>query len=139
AAADAPMKNGQDVAILNVALGLEHQAIGAYQLGAESKLLQANVLQTAVLFQTHHKGHRDVLAGAITKLGGKPVEAQPLNSYAAQLGAANLKTQEDVLKLALGLERGAIDAYLGVIPAFDDRDLAKVAGRLAADETEHWT
>ena len=36
-------------------------------------------------------------------------------------------------------ELGATNAYLGVIPAFEHRDLAKVAGRLAADETMHYT
>jgi hypothetical protein len=34
---------------------------------------------------------------------------------------------------------GATNAYLGVIPAFKDPALAKVAARLAADETMHWT
>jgi hypothetical protein len=59
-----------DVDILNVALGLEHEAINAYQLGAESGLLQDPVLQVAVLFQGHHKAHRDALMGAIQKMGG---------------------------------------------------------------------
>ncbi|MFZ8521058.1 ferritin-like domain-containing protein, partial [Staphylococcus aureus] len=34
---------------------------------------------------------------------------------------------------------GAVNAYLGVIPAFTDTALSKVAARLAADETMHWT
>ena len=34
----------KDVSILNVALGLEHEAINAYQLGAGSGLLQKPVL-----------------------------------------------------------------------------------------------
>src|SRR5262245_21349446 len=46
---------GQDVSILNVALGLEHEAIGAYQIGAESGLLEKPVLDVAVLFQSQHK------------------------------------------------------------------------------------
>jgi rubrerythrin len=129
----------QDVAILNVALGLEHEAIGAYQLGAESGLLQKPVLDTAVLFQSHHKGHRDTLVATIQKLGGKPVEARSLGEYAKALKAETLKTQADVLNLAARLELGATNAYLGVIPAFKDGTLAKVAGRLAADETMHWT
>lgn len=60
---------GQDVTILNVALGLEHEAIGAYQLGAESGLLQKPVLDVAVLFQSQHKGHRDALIATIQKMG----------------------------------------------------------------------
>ena len=45
----------------------------------------------------------------------------------------------DVLQLAARLELGATNAYLGVIPAFGDSALSKVAARLAADETMHWT
>ena len=41
----------KDVDILNIALGLEHEAINAYQLGAGSGLLQKPVLDVAVQFQ----------------------------------------------------------------------------------------
>jgi bacterioferritin (cytochrome b1) len=128
-----------DVKILNVALGLEHEAINAYQLGASSGLLQKPVLDVAVLFQSHHKAHRDALTKTITSLGGTPVAEKKLDEYAKQLNAASLKSQNDVLALAAKLELGATNAYLGVIPSFKDSALAKVAGRLAADETEHWT
>jgi rubrerythrin len=128
-----------DVAILNVALGLEHEAIAAYQLGAESKLLEKPVLDVAVLFQTHHKEHRDALAATIRKLGGTPVEAKAMGDYATALNAGAIRSQGDVLRLAARLERGAANAYLGVIPSFKDAELAKIAGRLAADETMHWT
>ena len=128
-----------DVDILNVALGLEHEAINAYQLGAESGLLQDPVLQVAVAFQSHHKAHRDALVSTIQKLGGKPVAEKSMNDYATALNAGSLKNQGDVLHLAARLEKGAANAYLGVIPAFNDKGLAQVAGRLAADETMHWT
>lgn len=107
-----------DVAILNVALGLEHEAIGAYQLGAGSGLLQKPVLDLAVSFQSHHKAHRDALVATIQKMGGKPVAEKPLDDYAKALNAASLKNQADVLTLAAKLELGATNAYLGVIPSF---------------------
>ena len=129
----------KDVDILNVALGLEHEAINAYQLGATSGLLQKPVLDVAVLFQSHHKSHRDALIATIEKLGGKPVAEKSLNDYAKALNAASLTSQADVLNLAARLEMGATNAYLGVIPAFKDHNLAQIAGRLAADETMHWT
>ena len=129
----------KDVDILNVALGLEHEAINAYQLGAGSGLLQKPVLDVAVAFQSHHKEHRDALIATIQKLGGKPVAEKTLDEYAKALNAGSLKNQTDVLMLAAKLELGAANAYLGVIPAFKDSALAKVAGRLAADETMHWT
>jgi Ferritin-like domain len=129
----------QDVGILNVALGLEHEAIGAYQLGAMSGLLQKPVLEVAVLFQSHHKGHRDALIATVRKLGGTPVAEKSLDEYAKALKVDTLKAQADILELAARLELGATNAYLGVIPAFKDAGLAKVAGRLAADETMHWS
>ncbi|WP_298623629.1 ferritin-like domain-containing protein [uncultured Zoogloea sp.] len=129
----------KDVDILNVALGLEHEAINAYQLGATSGLLQKPVLDVAVLFQSHHKSHRDALIATIEKMGGKPVTEKSINDYAKALNAASLTSQADVLNLAARLEMGATNAYLGVIPAFKDHNLAQIAGRLAADETMHWT
>lgn len=129
----------QDVAILNVALGLEHEGIAAYQLGAESGLLSKGVLDVAVQFQSHHKTHRDALTDTILAMGGQPVEAHALSQYAGDLKANTLRNQTDVLKLAVGLELGAANAYLGVIPSFESSDLAQVAARLAADETMHWT
>lgn len=129
----------QDVAILNVALGLEHEGIAAYQLGAESGLLSKGVLEVAVQFQSHHKAHRDALVGTIRKMGGAPVAAHSLSKYATDLNAADLRNQTDVLKLATKLELGAANAYLGVIPSFENSELAQVAARLAADETMHWT
>lgn len=129
----------QDVKILNVALGLEHEAINAYQLGAGSGLLQKPVLDIAVQFQGHHKSHRDALMSTIQKMGGKPVMELKLEDYAKALKADTLRNQADVLDLAARLELGAINAYLGVIPSFGSKDLAKIAGRLAADETMHFT
>ena len=114
------------------------EAINAYQLGASSGLLQKPVLDVAVRFQADHKAHRDALIAAIRKLGATPVEEMKLDQYAKQLNAASLKSQNDVLDLAARLELGATNAYLGVIPAFKEGQLAKVAGRLAADETMHW-
>src|SRR5262245_47533272 len=135
-AAEAP---AEDAKILNVALGLEHEAISAYELGAKSGLLEKPVLDVAVLFQSHHKAHRDALVSTIKKLGGTPVAEKSLDDYAKALKADTLKSQTDVLNLAAKLELGAANAYLGVIPSFGDPELRKVAGRLAADETSHWT
>jgi len=127
-----------DVAILNVALALEHEGINAYTLSAKSGLLQKPVLDIALKFQDDHKVHRDLLIGAIQKMGGKPVQEKSLDEYAKALNAGSLKSQTDVLKFALSLELGATNAYLGVIPSFKERSLAHVAARLAADEVAHY-
>ena len=123
-----------DVRVLNTALGAELEAIAAYQVGAESGLLQKPVLDLAVTFQGHHKEHADVLSKTIAKLGGKPVAAKAKYTFPVE----TLKAQADVLRFAASLEKGAVSAYLGAIPVFDNRDLAKAAGSILGDEAMHW-
>ncbi|MCY1224328.1 Ferritin-like domain protein [compost metagenome] len=125
-----------DINILNTALGLEYQAIAAYQVGAESGLLQKPVLATAVKFQDHHKAHAQVLAGTVSKLGGTPVMAKKASEY--KFPTESLKNQADVLRFAAGLEKGATAAYLGVLPNFHNRELTRAAGSILGDEAMHW-
>lgn len=125
-----------DVEILNTALGAEQEAIAAYQLGAESGLLKKPARDLAVTFQGHHKAHADLLAKTVKKLGGTPVEAKTVAQY--HFPADKLKTGTDVLRFAAMLEKGAVSAYLGAIPLFANRDLAKAAGSILGDEAMHW-
>ncbi|NRF65364.1 ferritin-like domain-containing protein [Aquincola sp. S2] len=124
----------KDVQILNTALGAELEAIAAYQLGAESKLLQKPVLDLALTFQGHHKEHADLLAKTVEKLGGKPVQAKAAYNFPVD----QLKAQADVLRFAAKLEQGAVSAYLGAVPLFANRDLAKAAASILGDEAMHW-
>lgn len=123
-----------DADILNTALGLEYEGIAAYQVGAESGLLTKPVLDLAVTFQGHHKEHADVLAATVTKLGGTPVE--PAANYSFPVD--QLKSERDVIAFAAGLEEGATSAYLGAVPLFGDRELAKAAASILGDEAMHW-
>jgi bacterioferritin (cytochrome b1) len=90
------------VRILNTALGAELEAIAAYQVGAESGLLQKPVLDLAVTFQGHHREHADLLAKAVTQLGGRPVAARSEYAFPAE----TLKSQNDVLRFAATLAKG---------------------------------
>jgi rubrerythrin len=123
-----------DVRILNSALGAELEAIAAYQIGAESGLLQAPVRSLALTFQGHHKEHAELLAKTIRTLGGKAVSAKPEYEFPT----STLKNQADVLRFAAGLEQGAVSAYLGAVPIFGNRDLAKAAASILGDEAMHW-
>lgn len=123
-----------DLRILAEALSAERQGIAAYQVGAESGLLQKPVLDLAVQFQGHHKKHADLLIATIKQLGGK-VAPEPARY---DFPVDKLKSQADVLRFAAGLEHGAVGAYLNSIPAFNDRDLARAAGSILGDEAMHW-
>ena len=123
-----------DVGVLNTALGAELEAIAAYQVGAESGLLQKPVLDLAVTFQGHHRAHADLLAKTVTQLGGKPVAAKAKYTFPTE----TLKSQSDVLRFAATLEKGAVSAYLGAVPVFGNRELAKAAASILGDEAMHW-
>ena len=134
AAAEANANPANDVGILNTALAAELEAIAAYGVGASSGLLKGAVLTLATTFQGHHKQHADVLAGTVVKLGGKAVTAKANYTFPVE----TLKTQNDVLRFAAGLEKGAVSAYLGAVPLFGNRDLAKAAASILGDEAMHW-
>jgi rubrerythrin len=125
---------GNDATILNTILAAEREAIAAYQLGADSGLLQKPVKELALTFQGHHKAHADVLAGTISKLGGKPVAAKPKYTFPTE----KLKSQADVLRFAAQLEQGAVSAYLGAVPLFTNRDLSHLSASILGDEAMHW-
>lgn len=123
-----------DVAVLNSALSAELEAIAAYQVGAGSGLLTPGIKAVALQFQGHHKAHADLLAATVNKLGGQAARAK------AQYGfpIASLKNEADVLRFAAKLESGAVSAYLGAVPVFDNRDLSRAAASILGDEAMHW-
>ncbi len=129
-------QTAQDINILNAAIGLEHEGIAAYQIAATSGLLSKAVIEVGVTFQGHHKEHRDVLIKAVEALGGSPAKEKSDADYIQSLNVASLKNQEDVLRLALKLEEGAANAYLGLIPSLGN-DYHQVAAKMAGDEAYH--
>ena len=131
-----PRAAASDASILNTMLGSEYEAVAAYQIGADSGLLQKSVLDIAVEFQGQHKAHADFLANTVKKLGGRPVE--PKQTAAYKFPVETLKTQTDVLRFAADLEHGAATAYLGTVPRFSNRDLAKDIASILGDEAMHW-
>ncbi len=133
-AAKAGGSTAADANILNTALAAELEAVAAYQVGAESGLLEKPVLALAGQFQGHHKEHADVLAKTIRQLGGKPVDAKKKYDFPTSA----LKDQADVLRFAASLEKGAVSAYLGAVPLFRSRELSKAAASILGDEAMHW-
>lgn len=122
-----------DLAILNVALGLEHQAIAAYDAGAKSKLLSADQLKIAVSFQSDHKRHRDALTAFIKRFGGTPVA--PKSTY----DFGTITSAEDIVKLAQNLEEGAAGAYLANAGNLQNREILNAAVPILEDEVRHNT
>ncbi len=125
-----------DAALLNAALALEHQAIAAYDAGAG--LLKGDALELARHFQSQHRAHRDLLAEEVRKLGGAPVVALASYAFKGKDGApVELKTAEEALVFALGLEAGAASAYLGWLPQLASKAMLPIIAGIACDESQH--
>jgi hypothetical protein len=129
----------QDVQIMQGALALEHEGIAAYELAGASGLLTPGALKVALIFQGHHKAHRDSLAALIRRAGGDPAGPKSDAEYAHELDLGSLKSESDVVALATRLEMGATNAYVGQVAALKDPRLAHLFTQLATDETVHWT
>ena len=134
ASGQGPADTQNDVRILTTALSAEREAIAAYQLGADSGLLEPAVLKVALQFQGHHEAHAELLASVINDFGGNA----PSGNGNYNFPTDNLQQQRDVLEFAASLERGAVSAYAGAIPLFTNRDLSKAAASILADEAMHW-
>lgn len=124
-----------DLAILNVALALEFEAVAAYDVGAKSGLLKGPVLDVAVAFQKDHAAHQSALISTIHKLGGKPV--QPPKEFHFEEQLEGVKELADVLAFALTYEAAAASAYLGVISQVFTTALIPAVAGIAANEAQH--
>ena len=124
-----------DVNILNAALAGEYEAAAAYQAAIETGLLQKPVLKLSRHFEGQHSAHASLLLTTVQKLGGTP--AEPKNTADYKFPIEKMKTQMDLLRFAVNLEKGAVSAYLGAVPQFADRDLAKAAASILGDEAMH--
>ena len=122
-----------DLGILSAALYLEHEAITAYQAGAESKLLSSDVLKVAVAFQSDHKYHRDGIGGVLKSLGVEP--AGPERNY----DFGRLHSQRDILRLARDREHGAVQAYATLASNIKTKDVLNFGANILVDEVRHLT
>ena len=123
-----------DIAIVNIALALEYQAIYAYDVAASTGLLSAGTKGVALLFQSQHKEHAALEENAIKSMGGTPVAR--MEKY--DLGdLSKIKTEKDLLGFALGKEAGAASAYMGVLAQLTSKDLIPVVAGIGANEAQH--
>jgi hypothetical protein len=122
-----------DLGILTAALYLEHEAVAAYQAGAESKLLSPGVLKVAVAFQSDHKYHRDGISGVLKSLGVEP--SGPEKKY----DFGPLHNETDILRLARDREHGAAQAYATLASNILTKPVLNFCANVLVDEVRHLT
>jgi ferritin-like protein len=123
----------RDLAILEAALALEHQAVAIYDVGLERRLVPAGLRNYAVEFRADHQGHRDTQAAIIDERGGRAPAA--LAGY--HFGP--LSPGDDYIRAALRVEVAAQRAYAALISHIATRDYLLSAAFILVDEVRHMT
>lgn len=128
-----PKNEETDIAILNAALGLEHEAIGLYADALSRNLVPTGLREYAVEFKGAHEGHRDTQVEILRERGvsaALPHKVDPIREAAAG---------DAVIRRLLSVEAAAESAYLRLIGHIRTSDYLLSAGFIVVDEARHQT
>jgi len=118
-----------DVAILNYALTLEYLEDQFYEKVIASSLFSGKVAALLKTFGAQEATHVAALKGAVTKLGGKPVE-KPTGTFP-------IKSATQVAELAYTVENLGAAAYLGQAPNIQSPEVLATALAIHSVEARH--
>jgi hypothetical protein len=128
-----PTSEDTDLAILNAAIGIEHEAIGLYADALERSLVPTGLREYAVEFKGAHEGHRDTQIEILRERGldaQAPHRVDPIREAAAG---------DAVIRRLLSVEAAAESAYLRLIGQIRTADYLLSAGFIVVDEARHQT
>ena len=128
-----PRGEETDLAILDAAVALEHQAIAIYDVGLGRGLVPPGLRAYAVEFRGDHEGHRDTQIAIAEERGRRPPEARKHYEF-GRLGAG-----EVFIRQALEVERAAQRAYSALVSEIGTRDYLLSAAFILVDEVRHIT
>jgi hypothetical protein len=139
--AAAPAASKTDQTIARTAASLENFAVAVYDkaiMNAAALKISAPVAKAATLFKSQHTEHAQAFNAAATQLGGQPyTDPNPTAAKAFDAQIAALKTEQDVLKLAFGLEQIAAETYQGVGMKLSTPMLRQTAMTVGGVEARH--
>jgi hypothetical protein len=101
-----------EISALQAALAAEHAAIYGY--GIVGAMLGGGLQSQARAYWVAHQEARDTLEAMLLKLGATPAAASP--AYQLPFAVAG---EASAVRLAVVLEDGVVQAYLGVVAATD--------------------
>lgn len=107
---------------------------GATTGGAKVAFTDSNVFDLALELADDERTHVALLQGAISSLGGTPINKPAINLNALGIGYAS---QAQFLTLARAFEEIGVTAYGGAAPLISSKTVLGVAARILAAEAEH--
>jgi rubrerythrin len=124
-----PAAKSTDVALLNQALDLEHEAIAAYTAGIP--LLDGRPKKAAQLFLEQELSHAGEMYGLIKQAGGRPNKAK------ASYDLGHPSTAMDVLRLLHDLEHRELRLYLGALTRLSPGSVRAAVAAVLANDAQH--
>lgn len=112
---DAAPSGVDDLTLVRTAASLEALAVATYETAAGSGLVTTPAVgEAAALFMDHHQQHLDALNAVAEQNGGEAVTDPNAAVKAAVVDPAveAAATEEDILRLALDLEKAAAQTYV---------------------------
>jgi hypothetical protein len=126
---------GDDSPLLDNLLGLESEAVAAYEFVRAAGALDGTERAAAAAFEDDHRKHEAMVARLIERLAGRPAAAEG-RDYRFSSGA--VARRDDAIDFLIGIEQGLALAQLAAVPAFAGRALAKDAAAMLGVEAMHW-
>ena len=128
-----PRGHETDMAVLDAAIVLEHQAIAVYDHGIRHGLFPPAMHRYAVEFRGDHLGHRDTQIGIVEERGGRvaPPSSDP--------HWGRIANSDEMVKAALEIEGTAQQAYTALITQIRTDDYLLSAAFILIDEVRHLT
>jgi hypothetical protein len=127
-----PRGEATDLAVLEAAIVLEHQAIAVYDLGLRHALFPPGVRRFAIEFRGDHLGHRDTQAAIVRERGGHV-------AIAPHAVADLVADGDEMVRRALTIEIAAQQAYSALITQIRSDDYLLSAAFILVDEVRHMT
>lgn len=128
-----------DITLLRTAASLEELAVQVYDQATKSPVVKNPAITAATrLFKKHHDEHATLVNGLAKKYGGEafdrpnPVLAQTLDARIRAIGNEN-----DLILLALDLERAAAATYQASVGRFALTSLNQTAMSVGGAEARH--
>jgi Ferritin-like domain len=136
-----------DADLLRTILSVELLAVFSYGQVLSSGKLSGDSDAVVRQLLGYEQAHIDILTAAIGKLGQQP-PAAPADVAAADAelsvlhsgsSLASLNSEQDCLRLLIGVEGLTEGAYYVSISKFADPQLARTGASILAAEAQHWT
>jgi rubrerythrin len=129
-------KKAMNRAAVSASLAAVQIAVVAYEAIANGALLRPTAESTLRTFLGHENQHADALGQALGQMGGQ----QPAPPRRADIrGLSALRTQQQALEFAIGLERHEIATYYRAARQLKDANTLKTLASIMACDGQHAT